>query len=250
MQWVHSIVSFKRTRAWANATLALFVATMAVGCQGNVKAPADPRSSGPAAHVPASLYEAETHAVVLVALDGVRWQEIFEGVDRDLGLSHGLSEDEIVGAEELMPNLHALASRRGVLIGGPGSAPITATGPNFTSLPGYTEMLSGRSPLNCRDNDCPTTVDRTLPDEVRSRTATEDEVAVISSWEDIERAASVQPGKIVISDRPHLGGQPGQASLRHGVDHLARRRGGRGSHGRAWRIFGPIGSPPPSGSGT
>ena len=41
--------------------------------------------------------------VVVVALDGVRWQEIFDGVDSKLLRAHNVPRRELVTAAELMP---------------------------------------------------------------------------------------------------------------------------------------------------
>src|SRR5690242_4007126 len=65
------------------------------------------------------------HSVVLVTLDGTRWQDVF-------------------GPEELMPTLHRWMTAEGVSIGAPGHGEIWASGPHFVSMPGYTEILTGR----------------------------------------------------------------------------------------------------------
>src|SRR5438034_9442244 len=112
-----------------------------------------------------------------------------------------MGEREIVDARELVPNLHGLGSAAGAALGGPEScAKFVATGPNFLSLPGYTEMLTGHSPASCVDNECPATSQFTLVDQIRTVLATDsNDVAVISSWERIERAASANPSAIVMS---------------------------------------------------
>jgi hypothetical protein len=122
--------------------------------------------------------------VVLVVLDGVRHDEIFGGAP----------------ADALMPNLHRLARTRGALVGGPGDVDaMWATGPNFVSLPGYREIMTGSEPGDCQENDCePLAVD-TLADRFRARGAELRDVAVISSWEGIERAASRRPESVVVS---------------------------------------------------
>ncbi len=142
-----------------------------------------------------------TDSVVLVALDGVRWQEVFQGVERSRAAKHGMDQGEIVGAEELVPNIHRLAGMQGAVLGDPGScAPLVATGPDFLSLPGYTEMLSGRAPDGCANNECTPTTRPTLVDEIRGlSSADQGDVAVISSWERIERVASANPSEIVMS---------------------------------------------------
>jgi hypothetical protein len=149
-------------------------------------APAAGRSRGPS-----------DAAVVLVVLDGVRWQDVFVGADPELAAEAHVAAPR---AEELMPHLHALIAERGAALGAPGEGePMSASGPNFVSLPGYTEIFSGRPAAACRDNDCAPTRFPTLMDEVRRTTDRPSDVAVISSWSKIERAASVDPANLVLS---------------------------------------------------
>jgi Type I phosphodiesterase / nucleotide pyrophosphatase len=148
--------------------------------------------------------EGHTDAAVIVVLDGARWQDVLVGVDRSLGAR--LPPSEIVDARLLMPNLHALIER-GALVGGPGpGAPMVASGPNFVSLPGYTEIFGGRTPVHCRDNDCPQTQEATIADLTP-------DAAVFSSWAPIARAASA----VTASGPPGLyvsTGQPGTGAFR------------------------------------
>jgi hypothetical protein len=127
----------------------------------------------------------------------VRWQDVFVGADPVLAAAAHVPAST---ADELMPHLHALLAERGAAIGAPGDGPpMVATGPNFVSLPGYTEIFSGRSPTHCPDNDCAATQLPTLADEVRAVSVGPRDVAVITSWPKIERAASVDPADIVLS---------------------------------------------------
>ena len=129
--------------------------------------------------------------VVLVTLDGVRWHEVFEGVDSRLAASHGLSAHEVVGAAELTPNLHRIVATHGSALGAPGKgATISASGPNFVSLPGYAELLSGRRATRCRDNQCTGSGARTLLDEFAGTSGRASQVAMFTSWPDIARVAS------------------------------------------------------------
>jgi Metalloenzyme superfamily len=152
---------------------------------GATRAPRQDRVSGPP-------------QVILVAIDGVRPREVFEGADAELAAGQGLSDGGF-GATDLMPNLHRLARTRGALLGGPSDCDsIWATGPNFVSLPGYREILTGR-PAGCQENQCaPLTLD-TIADDFRAVAESSREVAVISSWEGIENAASRRPESIVTS---------------------------------------------------
>jgi predicted AlkP superfamily pyrophosphatase or phosphodiesterase len=130
--------------------------------------------------------------VVIVTLDGVRWHEVFEGVDARLAASHGLSRSEVVNAAQLTPNLHRIATTRGAALGAPGhGATISASGPNFISLPGYAELLSGRRSTRCKDNQCAGSGAPTLLDEFVAASASDaSQIALFTSWPDIARVAS------------------------------------------------------------
>ena len=131
-------------------------------------------------------------AVVLVVLDGVRWQDVFVGGDPHLAGGPAPS------AEALMPHLHALVADRGAAVGAPGRGPsMTASGPNFVSLPGYTEILGGRRAHACGDNDCAPISQPTVFDQMAA--ASPGEVAFFSSWERLERAASARPQSLLLS---------------------------------------------------
>ena len=93
-----------------------------------------------------------TTPVILVVLDGVRWQEIFGGIDSRLAATH--HSGPVVGARSLLPSLYAALDARGAAVGAPGYGVIAASGPNFVSLPGYTEIFGGHPPAECQDNDC------------------------------------------------------------------------------------------------
>ena len=130
--------------------------------------------------------------IVVVTLDGVRWHEVFEGVDAELARSHGLSPSEVVSAAELTPNLHRIVATHGAALGAPGyGATISASGPNFVSLPGYAELLSGRRTTRCRDNQCTGGGAPTLLDDFAAASGQgASQVALFTSWPDIARVAS------------------------------------------------------------
>jgi hypothetical protein len=135
--------------------------------------------------------------VVLVVLDGVRWQEIF-GADSALtGDRPGRYGQD---ARDLLPNIYAAIGTRGAIVGAPGHGrTIAASGPNFVSMPGYTEIFDGRAPAGCQDNECDGARRPTIVDEIRDRTAADSAVAVFASWERIAAAATQMPTRIVLS---------------------------------------------------
>lgn len=108
--------------------------------------------------------------IVLFAIDGV------------------LPADALAEGPEELPHLTELG-RRGHVLGGD-DRPIAASGPNFVSLPGYTEILSG-SPPACRKNGCDERPPTTIVAEMASALARDGDpaVAMVSSWESIGRIA-------------------------------------------------------------
>lgn len=144
--------------------------------------------------------------VVVLALDGVRWQEVFDGVDPTLARQKGLAPHEVLRAEQLMPNLHEIVWTRGAATGAPGHGEgIYASGPNYVSLPGYAEMLSGKRTA-CTTNECDAMPERTLADDFSDLSAGwATDVAVIASWPDVARVAARHPERVVVSAGRHGG---------------------------------------------
>lgn len=131
--------------------------------------------------------------VVIVAIDGVRPREVFEG--EDPARVHGRPPRS---GRELMPNLYALADV-GRLLGS--DEAVVASGPAYVSLPGYTEMFTG-APSRCASNDCgrtraPTLIDAAVLAGLRA--------SVVTSWERICLAAAQDPDLLDASCGRHEG---------------------------------------------
>jgi len=116
-------------------------------------------------------------AVILVVIDGVRVTEAFDA----------------------MPNLRRIAETRGAAIGAPGRAALSASGPNFVSMPGYVEIFTGRTADGCTDNACDGALVPTVADDAREGAASDADVAVIASWPSIARAATFGRDRMVVS---------------------------------------------------
>lgn len=186
------VSSVMRRAAW------LFGASLLLSCSATTTPDRPdrlPRFPASALHAPT---REPTRNVILVTLDGVRWQDVFYGTDPVLG--KGLPADEKLSADALLPNLYRRLSSDGVIVGAPGHGqPITTGGANV-SLPGYLEILTGVVPTDCTTNDCAGARGATLLDEIRDHLGTRDEdVAVIGSWERLERAAVTPGSRFVVS---------------------------------------------------
>lgn len=134
------------------------------------------------------------YPVIVIAIDGVRPQEIFEG-EEPSRVRKRLPKS----AKELTPNLHAVGAE-GRILGR--DERVTASGPNYVSLPGYTEMFSGARAVHCKTNDCGRTQVPTVVDALVDRGQ---RAVVVSSWDRICLAAAMDEKKLDGSCGRHHG---------------------------------------------
>src|SRR5438105_8633390 len=120
----------------SNVAVAVFAA--AISSCGTTRTADGLRSSEIEGESPSATASEEPHTAseprgrfVLVTIDGVRWQEIFEGSDPRFFA--GAPQRR---AAAIAPNLHRLATDEGGVLGAPEMGTISATGPHFVSLPG------------------------------------------------------------------------------------------------------------------
>ena len=132
--------------------------------------------------------------VVLIVLDGVRWQDFFDAPGA------ALLEEE---STPRMPYIWRELARRGVAFGDRtrgNSARVTlrsALRPRL-SLPSYQAMLAGFA-QPCPDNDCGKIGTETLPEALRRRLSLRrEEVAVFASWSGLELAVARDPTSLHI----------------------------------------------------
>ena len=134
--------------------------------------------------------------VVLVAIDGVAWQDVFRGSD-----SSRLSKRARLSRQELVPHLTRM-EERGAVFGAPETDEFHASGPNFVSLPGYMEILSGSAKTGCYNNGCRRMdLPSLLDDFAASPGAHPASAAAFSSWSKVEQAASSEGQGIVSAGR-------------------------------------------------
>jgi hypothetical protein len=127
--------------------------------------------------------------VVIVAIDGVRPRDVFEG-ERELPNGPVTSP-----SERVLPHLTELGNqglRKGT------QNDLVASGPNYVSLPGYTEILTGRK-ATCFENDCNDLSFPTIADDLKSAGARTKDVAIVTSWDRIGAVAALDPSRIVLA---------------------------------------------------
>lgn len=131
--------------------------------------------------------------LVLVTLDGLRWQELFRGADPVLAANAEYVEDtEPVGhfvnasdrAGALMPFLHHVVAREGVLIGNRDRQSCAEVdNPWWFSYPGYNEILTGRADPTIDSNDKIANRNVTILEWLNHQPHFAGQVAAFGSWD-------------------------------------------------------------------
>ena len=202
-------------------------------CAGASPSPPPPAPSGSGTSPPAAVRDPSVDNVILVTLDGVRWQEIFTGMDPERADEAGLPGGEARTARSLTPNFHRLFFDGGTVLGDPHlGEPFLATGPHYVSLPSYVEIMTGAA-SGCGGNDCQPDVPWTIAAEVARRGA-RGGAAVFSSWSTISRAVPLgdhlhlEAGRSPRDEDPPYPGhgdyRPDRRTAAAAIDHLLRRR--------------------------
>jgi hypothetical protein len=173
--WWHG----QRTTARASAWLALGIAALAV------------LNSAPARAQP------NTSNVVLIVLDGVRWQETFSGADQSLlNEKHGgiweteatlrqrfWSDDPLKRRELLFPFLWQVVARRGQIFGNQALGSIgQVTNAHRTSYPGYSEMSTGHADPGIGEDEQRPNPNLNVFEWLNQRSDLAGKVAIFGSW--------------------------------------------------------------------
>lgn len=129
--------------------------------------------------------------VVLVSIDGVRWQEVFAGADPSLNQqAQWVKTPALIKAfqpgrpELLMPFLHQTVLQQGVAVGNRtlGSA-INVSNPYQISYPGYQELLAGFSDQVIHSNHKIANPNVTVLEWLNQQPQLRQKIAAFGSWD-------------------------------------------------------------------
>src|SRR3954465_1374613 len=136
-------------------------------------------------------------SVIVVTLDGMRWQEVFGGLSTDLvtkeagGVSDAPALEHLFGGataeerrEKLMPFLWGTVAKQGQVFGDESRHAVArvTNGMRF-SYPGYNEMLTGFPDPRIDSNDRVHNPNATVLEWLNGRHAYAGKVAAFASWE-------------------------------------------------------------------
>ena len=154
------------------------------------------------------------HNLILLTADGLRWQEVFRGIDPVLAAHPGAGMKDATAVRErfsgtpaesrarLMPFFWSELVRRGVLFGNRGrGSRVRVRNRHRFSYPGYSEILTGRPRDEAVDsNDNRPNPSRTVLEILREEfRLPREKVAVFGSWEVFASIAAHAPGSVFIN---------------------------------------------------
>ena len=139
----------------------------------------------------------KTENVVLVTMDGLRWQELFSGADarlmsKDAGKVENpdelrtkyFREDATDRREALMPFFWSEVARNGQVFGSPArDSKVTVTNGRFFSYPGYNELLCGFGDPKITSNAKVNNKNVTVLEWLNQKPEYENRVAAFASWD-------------------------------------------------------------------
>jgi hypothetical protein len=149
----------------------------------------------------------QTRNVILVTADGLRWQDLFHGIDSLLAREKSVSMDpankdaedrrrRFATRESLAPFFWRAIARNGVVLNN-----VIVTNAYRVSYPGYSEILTGRANDDViKGNDPIQQPNETVLEFLKRKLSLPKErVALFSSWDHFHYIAEHTPGSIFIN---------------------------------------------------
>jgi len=132
--------------------------------------------------------------LLIVTLDGFRWQEVFMGADSSLLFNpENMTDptlaqrfwdaDPLVRRTKVLPFVWSIAEKHGQLYGNSNYGnTVTCVNPYRASFPGYSEMFTGKADVRIHSKRKRENPNRNVLEALEATTEFDDHVAVFSSW--------------------------------------------------------------------
>jgi hypothetical protein len=154
----------------------------------------------------------KTENVILVTLDGMRWQEVFGGAEKRLitkkfvgdtaqTLAKFWNENPAVRRETLMPFFWKTIQKQGQLHGNRGLGNnVNVTNNQWFSYPGYNEILTGSADNErINSNDAFDNPNKNVLEFIHAKKGFEGKVAAFTSWETFPRIINTKRNGIPVN---------------------------------------------------
>jgi hypothetical protein len=155
----------------------------------------------------------KTDRVVLVTLDGLRWQEVFNGAEASLLTKENGGVQDVAATkkefwrdspearrEALMPFLWNVIAKQGEIFGNRGKESVVRVANGFKfSYPGYNEMLTGSPDDRVDSNDKKPNPNVSVLEWLNGRSEFRDRVAAYCSWDCFPYILNVDRSKLFVN---------------------------------------------------
>ncbi|MBH2004188.1 MAG: alkaline phosphatase family protein [Sphingobacteriia bacterium] len=139
--------------------------------------------------------------LIVVTTDGLRWQEVFNGMDTSLANSRKYNEGDssrlysgyyAAGVQErrkkLMPFLWKVIGEKGQLYGNRKAGNLVNNkNPYWFSYPGYSEIFTGYADISVNSNEFPPNPNTTILDFFQQQPRFKNKVAAFGAWDAFDR---------------------------------------------------------------
>ncbi len=169
-----------------------------------------------------SVAQAQTaENVIIITTDGLRWQEVFGGMDSALANNKKFNQDDSAGIynqywaadaierrKKLMPFLWSTIEKNGQIYGNRNlGSKIDNANPYWFSYPGYSEIFTGYPDTAINSNAYPANPHITVLEYLNSKVKYKNKVAAFGAWFAFDRILNEERGKFpVYSAFDKLGG--------------------------------------------
>jgi hypothetical protein len=139
--------------------------------------------------------ELKTKNIIIVTLDGFRWQEVFRGADSAILYNKEYVKDKQIAdlfwntsalkrRETLLPFFWNVIGKEGQLYGNRAyNNDVNCANPHWFSYPGYSELLVGFVDKRVRSNHAVENPNTTILDFINLQPGFENKVAAFATWE-------------------------------------------------------------------
>lgn len=163
----------------------------------------------------------QTENLVIVTLDGLRWQELFNGADSSILFNNKYTADKAAQAEFwstsqhrrreiLMPYFWNVIAQQGQLYGNRNfNNRVNCANPHWFSYPGYSEMLTGVVDRRIKSNEKIENPNPTVLEFINSQNDFKGSVAAFSTWDVIPYIIRSQQAGIPVNCGKMLAAEDG-----------------------------------------
>jgi len=150
--------------------------------------------------------------LVIVTIDGLRWQEVFAGADISLINNHDFTkmpertkakfwnEETQLRTQLLMPFVNGVIAEKGVLVGDRNrQSYMSVNNEQLFSYPGYNEIFTGVADPSITTNTKGANTNVTFLEWLNNKPAFKNKVAIFSGWDVFREIYNQQRSKLIIN---------------------------------------------------